>query len=187
MTGVTQLVQNYRFSASEFVRAWEAGAFDRHVELVEGEVWPVVIGGWHGRTVGTIIARLQHPGAVITTATLPAGESLTDPDCWLVRDGAQPIGMVGSRVEVWAPADVLLVVEVSDATVLADLTTKARLYGSAGYPVYWVVTEDVVYEHTEPKDGGFASRREYTRGERIPLRHAGSDVGVDDILGPVAP
>lgn len=38
--------------SAEIVReAWEAGAFDHRVELVEGEVWPVVIGDWHGETL----------------------------------------------------------------------------------------------------------------------------------------
>ena len=68
--------------------------------------------------------------------------------------------------------------------MLADLTTKARIYGSAGCPVYWVVTQDVIYEHTEPKDGGYASRREYGRGDQIPVRHAGVDLPVEDLLGP---
>ncbi|MEU1957765.1 hypothetical protein [Nocardia sp. NPDC019255] len=34
----------YRWTRSEFLHAWEAGAFDHRVELVEGELWPVVIG-----------------------------------------------------------------------------------------------------------------------------------------------
>lgn len=181
---MTSTVPNYRWSTSEFVRAWEAGAFDRRVELIEGEVWPVVIGGWHGRMVGRVIGTLHRVGDEVTAATLPSGSSLPDPDCWVLRPDAEPIGTVGRKISTWEPEDVLLVVEVSDETVLADLTTKAKIYGSAGWPVYWVVTKDVIYEHTEPKGGGYASRREYGRGEQVPVRHAGVDLAVDDLLGP---
>ena len=66
---------------------------------------------------------------------------------------------------------------------MADLTIKTRIYGSAGYAVYWVVTPDAVYEHTEPDASGYLSRREYHRGTRIPVRYAGTDLAVDDLLG----
>lgn len=176
-------VPNYRWSPSEFVRAWDAGAFDHRVELVDGEVWPVVIGGWHGRAVGHVVYLLKRSGdAIVTTATLPSGDSLPDPDCWVQRPGAVPDSVLGSRVEVWAPQDVLLVVEVSDATILADLTTKARIYGSAGYPNYWVVTADAVFEHTEPFEGGYRQRREYWRGDQLPVAYAGVELSVEELL-----
>lgn len=179
---MTQTVPNYRWSVSEFVRAWEAGSFDHRVELVNGEVWPVVIGGWHGRTVMRLARLLPTTGVDLSAATLPSGGSLPDPDCWAVRAGATPTGLIGSRVQTWAPEDVVLVVEVSDETLMADLTTKARIYGSAGYPVYWVVTEEAVYEHTEPVDGGYRQRREYRRGDRLPVRYADTDLPVSDLL-----
>jgi hypothetical protein len=175
---------SYRWSPSEFIRAWEAGAFDRRVELVEGEVWPVVIGSWHGRTQMRLATALPRAGAELTSATLPSGDSLPDPDCWVLRAGAKPIGTVGARVEVWDAADVLLVVEVSDDSMLADLNTKAKVYGQSGYPVYWVVTRDAVYEHTSPSPEGYRTRTEYRRGERVPVAYAGTDLGVTDLVGP---
>lgn len=80
---MSQTVPNYRWSISEFARAWEAGVFDHRVELIDGEVWPVVSGGWHGKTVGRVIALISHQGVEVTTATLPSGDSLPDPDCWV--------------------------------------------------------------------------------------------------------
>jgi putative restriction endonuclease len=172
----------YRWSQSEFLRAFEAGAFDHRVELVDGEVWPVVIGSWHGVTVGEIIAALPRTGAKVTTETLPTSESLPDPDCWVRRAGATPVGKLGARLSVWSAKDVLLVVEVSDETMLADLEIKAKLYGRAGYPVYWVVTPEVIYEHTEPASTGYRVRREYRSGERIPVAYAGTELVVADVL-----
>ena len=180
---MTQTVPNYRWSVSEFVRAWDAGAFDHRVELIEGELWPVVIGDWHGDMVTRLIRRLPEDGAVVTSSTLPSGDSLPDPDCWVRRFGARPTDRLGVRLSRWDPAEVLLVVEVSDDTMMADLTTKAKIYGSAGYLVYWVVTADVIYEHTEPVDGGYRHRREYRRGERLPVSYADADLSVEDLLG----
>jgi hypothetical protein len=107
-----QPVLTYRWSQAEFVRASEAGAFDHRVELIEGEIWPVVIGSWHGDTMGQLLALLPRSGVRVTTATLPTGESLPDPDCWARRAEAAPIGTIGSRLSVWDAADVLLVVEL---------------------------------------------------------------------------
>lgn len=180
---MSSTVAPYRWSADGFVRAWEAGAFAGRVELVEGEVWPVVIGGWHGRTVGRVIRLLPLDDAEVSTATLPSSGSLPDPDCWVLRPGATPSGLVGTRVERWAPADVLLVVEVSDETLTADLTTKARIYGSAGWPVYWVVSPEAVYAHTGPHVKGYRQRTEYRAGEQVPVPFAEATIAVDDLIG----
>lgn len=174
----------YHWSQSEFLRAWEAGAFDHRVELVNGEIWPVVIGQWHGDTVGRVVGALPRAGVEVTTATLPSGESLPDPDCWVLREDATPLRPLGTKLAVWDPADVLLVVEVSDETMLPDLQTKMRLYGGAGYPVYWVVTQEAIYEHTEPIPNGYRTRREYRPGERTPVGYAGTDLAVADLIAP---
>lgn len=70
----------------------------------------------------------------------------------------------------------LLVVEVTDDTVIADLTIKSALYGKAGYPVYWVVTPDAIYEHTVPTPQGCRTRTQYRPGEDIPVGYAGASL-----------
>lgn len=175
-----------RWSRDEFIRAWEAGTFERRVELVNGEVWPVVIGDWHGETVVLVSSALPKAGVTVTSATLPAGFSLPDPDCWVRRAGAEPLEMIGSQLHAWNPADVLLVVEVADETKPQDLGVKATLYGQAGFAVYWVATQDVIYEHSEPTAAGYRKRVEYRAGERIPITYAGTDLAVDDLIAPSA-
>jgi hypothetical protein len=92
-------MRSYRWRQSEFVRAWEAGAFDHRVELVDGEIWLVVIGPWEGDTVAQLLALLPRSEERLSTATLPTGESLPDPACWvmsrrssMVRRVIRPIG-----------------------------------------------------------------------------------------------
>jgi hypothetical protein len=77
---MTEAALAYQWSPSEFVRAFEAGAFDHRVELIEGEIWPVVIGGWHSRAVGRLFAKLPQVDVELTNATLPSGDSLPDPE-----------------------------------------------------------------------------------------------------------
>jgi hypothetical protein len=67
--------------------------------------------------------------------------------------------------------------------MLADLEIKAKLYGRAGYPVYWVVTRDAIYQHTTPTPRGYHTRNEYRPGERIPVDYTGTDLPVAELLG----
>ncbi|AEV82184.1 hypothetical protein ACWT_1168 [Actinoplanes sp. SE50] len=107
---------------------------------------------------------------------------MPDPDCWVRRADAVPIATIGARLSVWKSADVLLVVEVSDETVLQDLNVKTRLYGAAGYPVYWVVTQERIFEHTGPTASGYRTRIEYRPGDRIPVGYASLDLPVSSLL-----
>jgi Uma2 family endonuclease len=118
----------------------------------------------------------------VTTSTLPTGGSLPDPDCWVRRSDAEPIGTVGSRLSVWDASDVLLVVEVADETAIQDLNVKAKLYGQAGYPVYWVITREAIYEHTGPIATGYRTWVEYLHGESIPVPYASVEVSVDELI-----
>lgn len=180
-------VPNYRWSAGEFVRAWEAGAFDHRVELIEGEIWPVAIGDWHGVTTVRVGQLVHAAGVLVTGSTLPSGHSLPDPDCWVRRRDAEPIGRIGQKLSEWSPADVLLVVEVSDETLMADLTTKARIYGAAGWPVYWVVSPEVIYVHSDPHPQGYRLRGEFRSGDRLSVPFAGAEIAVDDLIGSSEP
>ncbi|MGL6234810.1 MAG: Uma2 family endonuclease [Segniliparus sp.] len=177
-------VLKYRWTPERFLLAWEAGVFEgQRVELLNGEVVSVPIGRWHSRTAVRLIKRLPDTGVEITGETLPSGTSLPDPDVWVCRAGAEPEEQLSKRIFSWAASDVLLVVEVSDETKALDLAFKAQLYGSAGYPEYWMVTKDKVYVHHEPHPTGYRSRIEYLRGQQIPVPYApGKTVDVAELL-----
>lgn len=151
----------WRWDEESFVRAWEAGVFgDQRVELVEGEVWPVSVGPWHGAVTMNLARSLPNDEWRITAATLPAGGSLPDPDVWVHARAAKPIARLGStgRLARWNPGDVALVAEVADSTIVADVEVKSRLYGRGSYPVYWVVHRGGVEVFTDPFEGGYRAR-----------------------------
>ena len=171
----------YRWDVDSFARAWEAGAFDGHrVELVDGEVWSVGIGDWHGLVPPLLVLALQRQGR-LRQSSLPSDDSLPDPDLWVGRHDARPRRMVSERISSWDADDVLLVVEVGDETLAADLSTKAALYARSGYARYWVVSRRGVHEHTSPSPEGYRQVRLHVRGERVPLPD-GTEVAVDDLL-----
>ncbi|MGQ0576648.1 MAG: Uma2 family endonuclease [Pseudonocardia sp.] len=175
-----------RWTLDEFVAAWEAGRFDdQRVELIDGEVYPVVIGRWHGVTTVRVTRTLPNGRFEITSATLPAGDSLPDPDCWVLGPDAEPIASIGSRLSRWAPADVLLVVEVSDESLDMDLGRKALIYARSGYAQYWSVTPEGVYVHTEPTPNGYVRRVLHQRGEKVRVPYV-DDVALDvtELIGP---
>lgn len=174
----------YRWSLEEYLVAFEAGAFQERAELIDGEVWAVSIGRWHGTTAVRVTRALPNDHFEITAASLPAGGSLPDPDCWVLRAGAEPVVQLSPRMARWAAPDVLLVVEVSDETLDLDLGRKAVLYGAAGYASYWSVTRQGVYVHSEPAASGYRQRRLYGRGEHVPVPYAdGTTLAVDDLIG----
>lgn len=160
----------FRWTVEAYLAADAAGVFDpRRVELVNGDLWTMTpLGRWHGRTPFRLASLLTRPGVVVTAESLAIGsDSLPDPDLWVLAADAVPIGRVGDRVDVYDPADVRLVVEVSDTTVHADLTTKSALYARAGFGTYWVVTPDAVHVHTGPGPDGYRDRRTYRVGESV--------------------
>lgn len=169
----------YQWRLGEFLAAWEAGAFDGRAELVDGEVWAVPIGDWHGDTAARVLRALPNDRFQVTTSSLPAGDSLPDPDCWVRRADATPHARLSSRLLRWLPTDVLLVVEVSDETVEHDLGEKALLYARASFARYWAVTRDGVYDHSDPGTAGYQRRLLYPPGAHIPVPYG------DDISLPV--
>ena len=182
---MTASTLRYRWTRESFLRAETAGAFEGRVELVDGEVWPVSIGRWHGTTTMRVGSLLRDGAVEVTQESLVTADSLPDPDVWVRPAGAVESRWLSPRISVWGPADVLLVVEVSDETVAEDLSVKARLYGAAGYALYWVITHDTLYEHTSPDAQGYRTVRRYGRGDEVALPWATS-LAVADLLGDTA-
>jgi Uma2 family endonuclease len=67
------------------------------------------------------------------------------------------------------PADVRLLIEISDTTLGFDLTAKASLYARAGIPEYWVF--DVAFRrlivHRNPASGRYSTVSAYTDQESV--------------------
>ncbi|HEX8723581.1 MAG TPA: Uma2 family endonuclease [Pyrinomonadaceae bacterium] len=182
-------IAKYSFTAEEFERLGAAGILrqDARLELIEGEICEMPpIGSAHAACVkflsgllnrlfgGTFIVGVQDPVRLNDF-------SEPQPDVSLLRwrddyyRGAHP-----------APADVLLVIEVADATAASDRKVKLPLYARAGIPEAWLVDipEGRVEIYSDPADGGYRRAEVFGRGAEA-RSHAveGLDVGVSQLLG----
>jgi Uma2 family endonuclease len=86
----------------------------------------------------------------------------------------QPDVLVASKVYASfktdpTPAEIVLAVEVSDASLRFDLTRKARAYARAGIPEYWVV--DLISKrlvvHLQPSNGGYLDVRPFAEDDSM--------------------
>jgi Uma2 family endonuclease len=83
--------------------------------------------------------------------------TLAEPDILVARQAAIQISPEGFLA--LAPADILLLVEVSDTTLSFDLGRKALLYARHGVADYWVVDAKTreTHVHRGPGPDGYAS------------------------------
>jgi Uma2 family endonuclease len=77
------------------------------------------------------------------------------------------------------PADIKLLVEVSDSTLDRDRGVKSVAYAKNLIPIYWIVNlvEQRIEVYTLPGPGGYASRVDFKPGEDIPVVLDGIEIG----------
>lgn len=116
---------------------------DARVELIEGEIIDMAPSGPAHAGILTRLCRmlfLASQGRAIVRQQLPLhldDFSEPEPDFALVK--CRPDDYIGSHP---VPADVLLVIEVSQSSLRFDRKRKLALYARCGIPEYWIV--DVV-------------------------------------------
>lgn len=179
-----------RFTVAEYHRMGEVGILGEadRVELLDGEIVEMTpIGPPHASTVDRItqlFVRLVGSRAIVRVQNpveLAALDSEPQPDLALLRP----------RADFYRSAhpdagDVLLLVEVLDASAARDRRLKLPLYARAGIEEVWLV--ELVGEYVEvcriPAPDGYRDRRVTRRGEVIRIA-AFPDlaVRVDDLLG----
>lgn len=175
--------QPVRMSVERYHQLTKAGAFTEHdeVELLDGVVTEKMA---------------KNPPHRIATRRCDLAFSRVVPVGWHVQNqepvtlqNSEPepdVAIVRGQLEDYAsrhpgPAEVALVVEVADTTLVTD-RFKAQLYASAGIPVYWIVNLserviEVLQEPTPPTSPThYATTRCYSPDEEVPVVVAGSQV-----------
>jgi len=140
-----ELLQRHRLTVAEYYRMAEAGVLapDARVELIEGEIVDTApMRSRHASAVGRLNILLSRAVGeeALVWCQLPlrlSDASEPEPDLMLLRPrddfyaGAHP-----------GPADVLLLVEVSESSVRYDREVKVPLYARHGIAEVWVVDLD---------------------------------------------
>jgi Uma2 family endonuclease len=134
----TEQPKVHRFNLTQYYELGELGLPDKRTELLEGIITDMEpIGPWHAN-VGDILARLfneQSQGRFRVRVQYPihlSQMSQPQPDLVLYRPGVW-------RMQHPGPADISLVVEISDSSLLFYLNQKLALYKAAGIQEYWVI------------------------------------------------
>lgn len=170
----TALYRNHRYNVGEYYRMAEAGILDEdsRVELIEGEVIDMPpIGTWHAGLTAKIqnsLGRAVGEKAIVWTQNPVRLNDFSEP----VPD----IALLRPRADFYTkahpvPADVLLLVEVSDSTLKYDRTIKLPLYARHGIPEVWLVNGAgrEVTVHRQPQAGAYTDIRYLTGEESVAL------------------
>jgi Uma2 family endonuclease len=166
------ILTNKRFTADEYQRMVSAGILrerDR-VELIDGHVVVMhAIGPRHNACVARAtrdLVRAVGDQAIV----LPQGSVRLDlyyepePDLVLLRPRED---FYASRHA--APSDILLIIEVAEASVEYDRDVKVPVYAAAGIPEYWLadLNANVIWRYSNPERGVYRSIEQYRRGQSM--------------------
>jgi len=178
-----------RIAVDDYYRMGEVGIFrpDERVELLNGRIVEMPpIGPRHSYAVAALNAKLTIllGDRAITFCQGPVrlGRfSEPEPDIVVAR---------GPRERYLdahpAPADVLLVIEVSDATLRYDRGEKQKAYATAMIPEYWIVDlrHRRIDVYTDPNGNRYRTHTAVPRGHRLAPRAFPTDIlDVEEILG----
>ena len=181
-------VTHYRFTVDKYYAMADAGILkdNARVELIEGEIVEMApIGNRHASCVDRLvdlltlltrqqaITRVQNPVHINEYSTV-------EPDLMLLnrRDDFYVSGRP-------RPSDVLLLVEVSDATLLYDRNVKLPIYAEAGIVEVWIVDLQSMQLEIfwQPSSDGYALSRILSSGDSVsPVAFPDVSLAVDDIL-----
>jgi Uma2 family endonuclease len=174
----------YRFTVEQYEAMITAGVFSATGDRTE------LLEGW------VVKKMTQHPPhAVAIECTQEALRPLL-PEAWRLRD-QKPISIPGSQPEPdltivrgptrrYAnhhprPADIAVVMEVADSSIVEDRELKGKMYARVRIPVYWIINivDFRVEVYTQPKGGklpAYRERRDYGPTETVPLILEGKEI-----------
>ena len=142
------------WTIEEYERAGELGIFgeDERLELLEGEIVQKMSPqrSPHAASIDLVSEELRSVFGkeVRVRVQVPFNigqRSQPEPDVYVVRGGVRDFVKAH-------PRSALLVVEIADTTLRADLGRKALLYARAGVPEYWVMDLNIgeLIVHRDP-------------------------------------
>ena len=162
---MTQWPRRHRITVANYYRMAEAGLFEPgdRVELVNGDIVDMP-------PMGSRHAGILHRLARMLDAAIGERASVRQQLPLRLDDESEPqpdIALVEPREDDYigrhpSACDVLLVVEVSLATLAYDRDVKVPLYARHGVPEAWIVdlNEDCLQVYREPAAGAYRSAEE---------------------------
>lgn len=177
------------FNAAEYSRMAEAGVLspDDRVELIEGEIVRMSpVGSRHAACVRRLDALLNREAGHVAQVSVQSPVRLSD-----FSEPQPDIALLHPSNDFYAsahptPADVPLIIEVSETSVEYDRGVKLPLYSRAEIPQVLIVNilGDVVESYAEPVNGAYHKFMRAQRGESVDiLRVPNLSIPADVVLG----
>ena len=182
-------LHRHTLTVDDYHRMWEAGILteDDRVELICGEIIAMApIGTRHATCVNGLNATLgeglRRRAVVSVQNPIVLGDDAEpQPDLSVVRPPKQRYADAHPT-----PADIYLLIEVSDTTIIFDRETKLPLYARAGIPEVWIVDLNGrrVETYRDPTPYGYREPRYAYPGDTVsPLAFPDVTLAVDEVLG----
>lgn len=169
----------------------DVGVLPGDYELVDGEILlktsqkpphRIALMLLHNWLISLFCGLFVQNKATIEVAAPDMEHNAPDPDLAVTRESTTAYASANP-----GPGDLLLVVEISDATLLFDRTVKAGLYARSGIAEYWVV--DVrgrqIVVHRQPAGDRYTDLAAYGEAELLaPLCRPDAALRVGDVMAP---
>ena len=186
---MTTHIKRRAFSVDEYHAMVEAGILTKYdrVELLDGEIIDMVpIGSRHASCVmrvSELLSEAVGKRAIVSVQGPLRLDETSEPEPDLMLLKRQDDFYAAAHP---TPTDVLLLIEVADATVAFDKSVKLPLYARAAIPEVWIVNlpDRVVEVYSSPRG------QEYTESRSIGMDGALSPDCFDDVsiqVGAVIP
>ena len=174
-----------QFSVARYQRMIETGVLtpDDKVELLENYVvLKMPHNPPHDGTIQQmteLLFAIRPAGwSIRVQSSIELSDSQPEPDFAFVRGKATDY-----KTRHPGPADLGLVIEVADSSLLRDQRDKTRIYARGGIPGYWIVNlvDRRIEVHTQPSSASgipaYSSFQTYQPGDVVPLVLDGATVG----------
>jgi Uma2 family endonuclease len=178
-------VEPHRWTREQYERMAAEGYFhpDARVELIEGIVYDMAPQGSQHITalhlLGDVLRRIFPESYVRFQGPLALGDfSAPEPDLAVVPGSTRDYADAH-------PTTALLVVEVSNSSLLHDRRLKLPLYARYGIPECWVLNlrEESLEVYREPSDGLYRTRVSLVEGDTVsPLAQPEAVIQVSELI-----
>ena len=182
-------LERWHFDVDQYYRLAEVGVLkpDDRVELIEGEIVKMSpIGSPHAACVTRTNRLFQSTFAQRAVIWVQNPVRLSD-----FSEPVPDVALLKPRDDFYAEHlptadDVLLIVEVSDSTILTDRNVKVPLYARNGIPEIWLVNlpKQVIEVYSEPAEGKYQKAVTFNPGEVLTSPTlANLSLRVEEIIG----
>ena len=175
----------HRWTRRQYDQMIEAGILNEEdrVELINGEIIEMSPRGSLHSTLVYLTAetlRPAYPEGLMIRTQMPLA---LDPDAEPEPDIAVVEGRPRDYLDE-LPTTAILVIEVSDTTLMTDRTRKTRLYARHGIPEHWILNavDECLEVHRAPTGETYQTKLTLRRGDAITPPKGINTIEVADVL-----